>query len=84
MDCSICFDGIKEEDRKNLNCVHVFHEECINKWFKISHQCPLCRKSKFDSKCGDFERNYWERVKKSDELIKGETNIFFGLEKYDN
>jgi len=77
MDCSICFDEIKEEDQKKLNCVHVYHEKCIEKWFKRSHQCPLCRKSKFDILTEDFERNYWERVKKSDELIKAEKNIIF-------
>ena len=77
MDCSICFDEIKTEDQKKLNCIHVFHGECIDKWFKQSHQCPLCRRSKFDIKCHDFERNYWERVKKSDESIKAEKNIIF-------
>ena len=77
MDCSICFDEIKEEDKQKLNCVHIFHEKCIDKWFKRSHQCPLCRRSKFDIKCGDFEKHYLEEAKKMDELIKAEKNIIF-------
>jgi hypothetical protein len=77
MDCSICLNEIKEEDKKKLNCPHVFHEECIDKWFQRSHKCPLCRKSKFSVVMKDFEKNYWERVKKSDELMKAETNIIF-------
>jgi hypothetical protein len=77
MDCSICFDEIKEEDKKKINCNHVFHEECINKWFKRSHKCPLCRKSKFYISLKEYEKNYWERVRKTDELIKsGNRNLF--------
>jgi len=77
MDCSICFDEIKEQDQKIIKCSHVFHEGCIDKWFKRSHQCPLCRKSKFSISTEDFESNYWERVNKSDELIRDEKNIIF-------
>ena len=77
MNCSICFDEITGKGQTKLNCNHVFHEECIDKWFKRSHQCPLCRKSKFDISTEDFERNYWERVRKTDELIKSESNNVF-------
>ena len=77
MECSICFDEIKGTDKKKINCNHVFHEECIDKWFKRSHQCPLCRKSKFDISLKEYEKNYWERVRKADELIKsGSRNLF--------
>ena len=29
---------------KELMCYHKFHKKCIEKWFKISKTCPLCRK----------------------------------------
>jgi len=77
MDCPICLDEIKEEDKKIIKCSHVYHEKCIEKWFKRSHKCPLCRDSKFNISTEDYEKNYWERVKKTDELIKAETNIVF-------
>jgi hypothetical protein len=77
MDCSICFEEIKENEKKIIKCNHIFHKECIDKWFKRSHQCPLCRNSKFDIKCEDFEKHYLEEAKKIDELIKSEQNFIF-------
>jgi hypothetical protein len=76
MICIICFDEIKEETRK-LNCVHAFHEGCIEKWYKRSHRCPLCRKSKFDMKCEEFETHYFKEAKKIEDLIDAETKVIF-------
>ncbi|KAL3641949.1 hypothetical protein CASFOL_012766 [Castilleja foliolosa] len=42
MDCSICLDDILI-GAKALPCCHVFHKDCINKWLKKSHSCPVCR-----------------------------------------
>ena len=66
MDCCICYDIITDQEGI-LSCDHIFHKECIEKWFKRSHQCPLCRKSKFDIPFEDYEKNYW---KKSNEMIQ--------------
>ncbi|XP_056689893.1 E3 ubiquitin ligase BIG BROTHER-related-like [Spinacia oleracea] len=49
--CSICLDDFKEQQQQQqqqqlmclLPCNHGFHENCIGKWFKINHFCPLCR-----------------------------------------
>ena len=76
MICIICFDEIKEETRK-LNCAHAFHEGCIEKWYKRSHRCPLCRKSKFDMKCEEFETHYFKEAKKIEDLIDAETKVIF-------
>lgn len=77
MDCPICLDEIKEEDKKIIKCSHVYHKECINKWFERSHQCPLCRDSKFNISFKDYENHYWEESKRIEELIKNEKNIVF-------
>ena len=29
---------------RELKCYHKFHKNCIEKWFKRSRTCPLCRK----------------------------------------
>ncbi len=77
MDCSICFDEISGEDQTVLKCEHLFHKNCIDTWFEKSHRCPLCRNSLFNISCSDKQKNYWERVNKSDQMIKAETNIIF-------
>ena len=48
--CAICFDIINLNDRiKILECDHIFHYDCINRWRKTSmtpdrlYSCPVCR-----------------------------------------
>lgn len=48
--CSICLDSYKESDHgRILCCDHVFHAKCIEKWFKKSKDCPICKGEFFDS-----------------------------------
>ncbi|KAK4720414.1 hypothetical protein R3W88_010647 [Solanum pinnatisectum] len=43
-ECSVCLDELGEEiDVLRMPCSHMFHAECITKWFENSHYCPLCR-----------------------------------------
>eukprot|EP00347_Sterkiella_histriomuscorum_P022856 403336896 len=43
--CSICIKNVAvDEQVYELICKHVFHEDCIDTWFKQSHLCPNCRK----------------------------------------
>lgn len=42
--CVICGSEIEEHDLVvELQCSHVFHEECIRKWLAQQHTCPFCR-----------------------------------------
>jgi len=43
--CSICIDIIKQDDIiRQLNCKHVFHTKCIEKYLlEYNSSCPLCR-----------------------------------------
>jgi len=77
MDCPICLDKIKEEDKKTIKCSHVYHKECIDKWFERAHQCPLCRDSKFNISFKEYENHYWEQSKRIEQLIQNEKNIIF-------
>ena len=49
--CSICLDVLDENSLeksvKLINCNHIFHKECIEKWYKNSENvnCPVCRDS---------------------------------------
>lgn len=43
-ECPIC---LQTNNYKIIttNCNHIFHEECLSKWIKISKTCPICRKN---------------------------------------
>ena len=44
-DCSICLDKFTIGTyKRTLECNHYFHKKCIDKWFKNSNFCPLCKK----------------------------------------
>ena len=45
--CIICFETITNERKHYLHCGHVFHCECINKWFQIKNdgKCPICKEN---------------------------------------
>lgn len=47
-ECSLCLDTFEEGVMvRELRCSHIFHQECIDKWFKSqrfrARTCPLCR-----------------------------------------
>ncbi|KAG8493879.1 hypothetical protein CXB51_011324 [Gossypium anomalum] len=43
-ECAICLNEFSEGDKVASICTHVFHDGCIVKWLKTSHQCrnPTC------------------------------------------
>lgn len=42
--CGICREEYKlNEYIRKLNCNHIFHKKCIDKWFKNNSNCPNCR-----------------------------------------
>ena len=43
--CCICLEAVQNKyTSKHIACNHVFHSECINRWFKEKQCCPLCNK----------------------------------------
>ncbi|GMJ02192.1 hypothetical protein HRI_003888400 [Hibiscus trionum] len=43
-DCTVCLEGFDvESNAARMPCSHMFHGECIEKWLKQSHYCPVCR-----------------------------------------
>jgi hypothetical protein len=50
VDCSICYEKVKPSEYiRELNCNHIFHKKCIDKWLLLSMKnkeninCPICR-----------------------------------------
>jgi len=48
--CSICLDELSKDNIiRQLNCNHIYHKECIDKYLlEYSYKCPICR-----TKCGN-------------------------------
>ena len=43
-ECTICMEEFQIGSKvTRMPCSHVYHENCIFKWLKTSHVCPLCR-----------------------------------------
>ncbi|KAG4132076.1 hypothetical protein ERO13_D08G009750v2 [Gossypium hirsutum] len=42
--CMICLEEVEVGfEASQMPCSHVFHDDCIKKWLKQSHYCPICR-----------------------------------------
>ena len=48
--CSICYEEITHRTSDLLECNHLFHKECIDKWFENNYTCPICRYEVEDEK----------------------------------
>jgi hypothetical protein len=42
-ECAICLEHIPNTDILILSCQHCFHRDCLYKWLKHKHNCPICR-----------------------------------------
>ncbi|KAL4312736.1 hypothetical protein GQ457_01G028980 [Hibiscus cannabinus] len=43
-DCTVCLEAMEAGSyAAQMPCSHMFHAECIGKWLKLSHYCPVCR-----------------------------------------
>ena len=42
--CPVCIEDIMKGDEvRRLDCKHVFHKMCIDKWLRVKFSCPMCR-----------------------------------------
>ncbi|BGP70144.1 hypothetical protein NBRC10513v2_003499 [Rhodotorula toruloides] len=49
VDCAICLARFKVDQFAVVlpECLHIFHENCIRSWFRLSRVCPVCRAEVF-------------------------------------
>ncbi|KAJ5960481.1 uncharacterized protein N7479_007631 [Penicillium vulpinum] len=45
--CAVCLEQVdRTHEIRELRCLHVFHRECLEKWFLGDHfNCPLCHRA---------------------------------------
>ena len=42
--CCICITKFENQETvRILQCFHIFHINCIDKWFEFNNYCPLCK-----------------------------------------
>eukprot|EP00922_Rhytidocystis_sp_ex-Travisia-forbesii_P006843 GHVS01009993.1.p1 GENE.GHVS01009993.1~~GHVS01009993.1.p1 ORF type:complete len:686 (+),score=182.42 GHVS01009993.1:294-2351(+) len=69
--CGICMDTYNIGDRqRRLECLHVFHSECVDKWLKLKGRCPVC---KFDCKQGSLLQPQQSRAPTAAEVAAAPT-----------
>lgn len=62
--CAICLGNLAAQHkiRELVNCAHVFHVECIDKWVDSGQvSCPLCRADLLPEKEDDKWRSFLGR-----------------------
>ncbi|KAL1979166.1 hypothetical protein VTN96DRAFT_6604 [Rasamsonia emersonii] len=47
--CVVCLEPVlRSQEIHELKCLHVFHKECLEKWYLRNHfNCPLCHRAYF-------------------------------------
>lgn len=48
---AVCLEQVdRGHEIRELRCLHVFHRECLEKWFLGDHyNCPLCHRAYYVS-----------------------------------
>lgn len=55
--CPICFDEVSLRCLHKTFCGHVYHKNCIMKWFETSDECPVCRHEESEDPLIVFKKN---------------------------
>lgn len=55
--CSICFSEFEMRDELTvLPCGHHYHASCLNEWFVVKVECPMCRMTDIDRELSERAR----------------------------
>ncbi len=56
--CSVCLTQVNRgEDSILVPCGHIYHNNCIMKWFEINNKCPICRYELRDNRSLNYSLN---------------------------
>ncbi len=63
-ECAICLQDFTNDDMcRELYCLHLFHETCIDIWIILHQTCPVCRKEYKKSILEKEKDIYLEKMK---------------------
>jgi len=89
--CCICYSNYDDGSASILQCKHVFHTHCIQRWLKTSSTCPLCRGRVFSCAGCDgsgvinyiFHGVVIPYEERGDDLYRNLTDGLFGIHSRD-
>lgn len=55
-ECPICLEKINHKTSDKLECGHLFHKDCLDKWFMNNYTCPICRSEVEEEKIKHINR----------------------------
>ncbi|CAJ1961844.1 unnamed protein product [Sphenostylis stenocarpa] len=81
IECSVCLATILEDavTRVLPNCKHIFHVDCVDKWFNSNTTCPICR-TVADPKVQPEERGHFHQVQPTAPPVVGGVELRDGNE----
>jgi len=91
-ECSICYSNYTVDEKvTKLRCNHIYHNGCVEEWFKTSGTCPLCRSNVFECENCDgsgiinyqFTGVVVPLSERGLNLNRNTTNGVFGIYDYD-
>jgi hypothetical protein len=42
--CLICLEQFGDgDDVKTLPCLHIYHQQCVERWLSTDNSCPVCK-----------------------------------------
>jgi hypothetical protein len=86
LECSICMESLGKIGVKALQCMHCFHQKCIDLATKIKPECPICRTSTLNSIQATFphidltfdaEREEKEQEQWDPSILSGGVSVLF-------
>lgn len=88
VECSVCLCNILEDASTRVlpNCKHIFHVDCVDKWFGSNTTCPICRtfaEPKVSAKVqtGHDDLATWDHVEATAPPVEDEPQVGCELEK---
>lgn len=78
--CCICYDFM-DASRLGIfvsgNCSHIFHDKCIQEWFRTSNTCPICRCIVMKTNQIDSEQVYdFSDIRSNDEYLRALVYVY--------
>jgi len=83
--CSVCWEDFKLDEMVNqLQCEHIFHNECITPWLELHATCPVCRKPQNEAAAAHSRQTQNEANSERDSSVNSSTMFGSNSSEYND